>query len=82
MSLEREHEYFEEHRTEWVKHHLGKFALIRGDELQGTFDTADSAYGAGIHAWGNVPFLIKQILTEDRVEQSPSLMYGLLHAHS
>ena len=78
--LERELEHFEAHRAEWLVHHEGKFALIRGDQLQGVYDTADAAYEAGVDQWGNVPFLVKQILPEDLVEQSPALVYGLLHA--
>ena len=82
MALEKELDYFERHRLEWLEHQGGKFALIRGEKLDGIYDTAEAAYEAGIRLWGNVPFLIKQILREDPIEQSPALMYGLLHAHS
>lgn len=82
MVLETELEYFEQHREEWVKHHVGKFALVRMDNLHDVYDTPEAAYEAGVELWGNVPFLIKQILPEDPIEQAPALVYGLLHAHS
>lgn len=81
MALETEIKYFEAHRTEWLKHHADKFALIRGDALAGVFDSNESAYAAGVGQWGNVAFLVKQILPEDLIEQSPAFVYGLLNAN-
>ena len=82
VALETEIHYFEQHRVEWVKHHREKFALVKGETLHGIYDTADNAYEAGVEAWGNVPFLIKQILPEDPIEQVPALVHGLIHAYS
>lgn len=65
--LETEVAYFERHRKEWLKHHEGKFALIRGEFLESTYDSEGNAYEAGVALWGNVPFLIKEILPVDRV---------------
>jgi hypothetical protein len=81
MSLETELAFFEAHRVEWIEHHEGKFALIRHEVLHGVCDTYEAAYAAGVQEWGNVPFLVKQILREDLVEESPALVYGLLNAH-
>ena len=82
MALETELKYFEAHRAAWVQHHEGKFALIKGEHLQGVYDTDAAAFEAGVDAWGNVSFLIKEIRGEDRVEQTPALVYGLLHART
>ena len=65
--LETEVAYFEQHREEWLKVHLGKFALIRGEQLESVYDSDGNAYEAGAALWGNVPFLIKEILPVDRV---------------
>jgi len=81
VALETELRFFESHRLEWVDHHLGKFALVKGERLQGVYDTNQAAYEAGVELWGNVAFLIKQILPEDPIEQAPALVYGLLNAH-
>lgn len=81
MVLEIESQFFERHRVEWLEHHQGKFALIRGEHAEGFFDTAETAYEAGVGVWGNQPFLIKQVLPEDPIEQLPALVYGLVYAN-
>ena len=43
----------------------GKFVLIRGEEIVGVFDTQMDAVSAGYGKFGNVPFLVKQILKVD-----------------
>ena len=79
--LETELAYFEAHRSEWLQHHEGKFALIRGENLAGVFDSWENAYESGVRKWGNVAFLVKQILPRDPVETVPALTYGLINAH-
>ena len=60
----------------------GKFALFKGDDFAGTFDTSNAAYAEGVKRYGNVPFLIKQIRPVEVVEQFPSLVLGLMYARS
>ena len=81
MALEKELQVFEAKKADWLKHHEGKYTLVRGEEVAGFFDTAEAAYVEGVRKWGNMPFLVKQVLCEEVVEQSPALMCGLLHAH-
>lgn len=80
LALQKELEYFNAHRNEWLKHYEGKFALVKDGQLAGTFDTPPDAYEEGIKRFGNTPFLIKQVLKEERVEQIPALNLGILHA--
>ena len=80
MALETELAYFEASRAEWVKTHEGKYALVHGEKLAGVYDTADAAYEVGVGAWGNIPFLVKQIFLQDPLEQAPALVHGLIHA--
>ncbi|MCH8851158.1 MAG: hypothetical protein IID41_00735 [Planctomycetes bacterium] len=79
--LQTELRHFDAHRKEWTEHHQGKFALIKGEDMAGVFDSWDNAYEAGVSTWGNVAFLVKQILPEDPVESAPALTYGLINAH-
>ncbi len=79
--LETELAFFELHRAQWVRVHPGKYALIKGEQLEGMYDSSGNAYTEGVKRWGNVPFLIKEVLPEDRVEQSPALTHGLINAH-
>lgn len=82
MELKEEQAFFNANRAKWLAEHKGKFALIKGSTLIGTFDTPENAYVAGVQKFGNVPFLIKQILEEEPVVHLPALTLGLLRAHS
>lgn len=44
----------------------GKFALIKGRELVGTFETRSDAIKEGYEKFGNVPFLVKQVVELER----------------
>ena len=82
MELQKELDFFQANRPKWLQEYKGKFALIKGTELIGTFDTAENAYVAGVERFGNVPFLIKQVLEEEPVGHIPALTLGLVRAHS
>ena len=58
---------FEEHRAEWLEHHKGKVALVKGETIEGFYGSAQDAYHRGVNLWGDVPFLIKDVLPEDPV---------------
>ena len=78
--LDTEIKYFEEHREELLKRALGKFALIKGTECIGVFDTVDNAYEEGARRFAGEPFLIQQILPEDPIAENPAFYTGLLYA--
>ena len=80
MALETELKYFNDHREKWLVDHKGKYALVKGQELVGTFDTAENAYVEGVRRFGNTAFLVKQILDEEPVVHVPALTLGLLSA--
>ena len=81
MALEEELAYFEAHRQELLQHHEGAFALVKGEELIGTFTTFAEAFDAGIARFGNVSFLIKPITAAESLAQAPALYTGVLSAH-
>lgn len=45
----------------------GKFAVISGDTILGTYDSFEEAVKAGYGSFGLTPFLVKQILSVDEV---------------
>lgn len=63
--LEIELRYFNAHRTELVHDALGKFALIKGEQLIGIFDSDTIAIRHGYATLGNVPFLVKKVTEVD-----------------
>lgn len=75
-SLDIELACFNKHREEWFKHHAGKFALIKEDTIHNFYDTRNRAYEMGCLLWGLVPFLIKEVLLEDRVIFMPDRIKG------
>ena len=77
MVLDKEIAYFEREREHLVEHHEGKYALVFNEELVGVWDTSESAYVYGIRRLGDVSFLIKHVLKEDRVEEVPLLFVGV-----
>jgi len=63
--LDTELRYFNEHRSNLLRDAAGKFALVKGQELIGVFDSENAAIRHGYEALGNVPFLVKQITEVD-----------------
>ena len=43
----------------------GKFVLVYGEDILGTFDSQMDAVARGYLELGNVPFLVKQVLRVD-----------------
>jgi hypothetical protein len=58
--LAREDAAFERERERLVRDHLGKFALVRFDEVGGVFDTFDEATAEGHRrfGWGRMIFCL------------------------
>ena len=66
MALEKELATYKNHIDE-LKPEAGRFVLIHGDEVVGTFSAYDDALKAGYTKFGLDPFLVKQI---EAVEQA------------
>lgn len=81
MELKVELQFYRDNLDEWLAHHAGKYVLIKEQELGGFFDSAESAFSEGAVRWGNTPFLVRKVAAEEEVEQSPALMFGLIHAN-
>lgn len=68
MVLERELSAFNARRSERVAAgHTGQWVAMHGEELLGFYPGMDSAYQAGLEAWGNAVFLIKQVRARDEI---------------
>src|SRR2546427_6354283 len=59
MALDKELAFFEKVKADLLKNHAGKFALIKGDEFIGAFDSPDNAFAEGVKRFGKDIFLIK-----------------------
>lgn len=63
--LQEELAFFERQRLDLLARAPGKYALIKGSEVIGIFDTEIEAARAGYRQIGNEPFLIKHIVEAD-----------------
>ncbi len=60
--LEKELKIFEQKLPELYKTEMGKFVLIKDDQLIGTFAAVVDALKSGYEKFRDQPFFIKQIL--------------------
>lgn len=73
--LQKELNYFNEHRHEWLKTYENQFAIIKDERLIGTYTAEAEAYKAGLEKIGNQPFLIKQVVKEDKEISYPAFAF-------
>jgi hypothetical protein len=66
MVLETERKTFESNLKTLLQDE-GKFVVIHGEKIIGTFDTFDDALKVGYMTAGLQPFLVKQILRKEPV---------------
>ncbi|HXE30713.1 MAG TPA: hypothetical protein VN515_02805 [Terriglobales bacterium] len=78
MALDTELATFERMKTALLENHTGKFALIRGQEFIGAFDSAENAYKEGIRRFGRSEFLVRLISPTPEVYSNPALHLGLI----
>lgn len=79
MPLERETKYYAAQHEKLLQHSEGKYVLIIGEELLGSFDTAEKAYEKGVQLRGDVPMLVRQVVRDEPTETSPAMVLGLIH---
>ncbi len=65
MTLDREMQTYERNRGRLLVSDPGRFVVISGEELLGTYATCREAAAAGYKEVGLGPFLIKQVLEEE-----------------
>jgi hypothetical protein len=80
MALEKEIATYTRMKADLLKSHEGKFVLIHGEEFCGAYDTAENAYVEGVKRFGQEPFLVKKVTTQEEVYRNQALSLGLIHA--
>lgn len=80
--LDKELAFFNENKGEWVKIYPDKYALVKGRELIGAFDTAEAALAEGAKRFGSTAFLVRRVNQTEENVFIPTLSLGLLHAHT
>lgn len=67
MVLTRELAAYEREKTRLLAEALGKFVLIKGDDVIGVYDTEAAAIIEGWRRYGGAPILTKQIVDIDPI---------------
>ena len=73
--LDAELKTYKQHRDHLLGTAEGKFVLIRNDRVVGVYDSKMDAIADGYRQFGNVPFLVKQIV---RIEVPQNFISNLL----
>lgn len=71
MTLELEKRAYEALEGDLLASHEGEFALIKGEELVGTFPDKGTAYAEGLDRFGRQPFLVREIKRDRTINLSP-----------
>lgn len=77
VSLEKELRTYESNRERLIGASNGKFVLIRGSEVEDVFDSQLDAIRRGYERFGNVPFLVKQILEVESPQSFTSTLIAV-----
>jgi hypothetical protein len=80
MPLEQELNYFQANKADLLAHHAGKFALVHGQALVGTYTSFNEAFEEGVKQFGTEPFLVQHISDQPDQIQYPALIVGRLSA--
>lgn len=67
-SFEAELKTYDVHLAELLADDEGRYTLIRGEAILGTYDTYKDALQAGYEKCGLDPFLVKRIQAVDQVQ--------------
>lgn len=75
--LETELKTYDQHRDHLLGTAEGKFVLIRNDRMIGVYDSKMDAIALGYQQFGNVPFLVKQIVKVETPQNFTSNLLGV-----
>jgi len=75
--LREELETYQANKTDLIGKSKGKFVLVKDDEIIDVFDTKVDAIRQGYERFGNVPFLVKQVLEVETPQNFISNLLGI-----
>ena len=68
---------FEQNRDHLLGTAEGKFVLIHSNQVVGVYDSKMDAISAGYQQFGNVPFLVKQVVKVEAPQNFTSNLLGV-----
>lgn len=73
-SLNREQAVYEANLSGWLPDHEGEYVLIKGDNIDGFYESRDEALSAGYARFGIGPLFVKQIWPSEPVNHIPNAL--------
>ncbi len=77
QALETELKTYEQQRDHLLATAEGRFVLIRDESIVGVYESKMDAIAQGYNQFGNVPFLVKQILKIEIPQNFVSNLLGV-----
>jgi hypothetical protein len=78
--LEQERKFYAENLAEWLKLYPGKFVVVKGRELVGTFDTIEEAITEAARRFALDSVLVRRVQDQEETVSVPALTLGILRA--
>ncbi len=75
--LRRELQTYDRNRDQLLGKAEGKFVLIRDDQIVGIYESKMDAIAQGYRQFGNVPFLVKQVVKIETPQNFVSNLLGI-----
>jgi hypothetical protein len=75
--LATELQTYQQHREQLLGTAEGKFVLIHGEQIVGVYVSQMDAIADGYRRFGNVPFLVKQIVKIETTQHFVSNLLGV-----
>jgi hypothetical protein len=73
-SLNREQAVYEANLSRWLSDHEGEYVLIKGDKVDGFYESRDEALTAGYSRFGIGPLFVKQVSPSEPVDHIPNAL--------
>jgi hypothetical protein len=80
-ALDEELRTYAQQEEELKRTASGKFVVIKGTEIVGTFDSAEAALTEGTRRFGLEPYLVRRVGEPIEQLNIPALTLGLIGAH-
>lgn len=75
--LAEEISYYEANKDNFIRDHLNRYLLIKGQELIASYETEGAAIGEGVRRFGTEPFLVRLSGEDTPVFSVPALTLGI-----
>lgn len=70
--MNREQAVYEANLAQWLSDYEGEYILIKGNEVDGFYESRDDAFSAGYLRFGIGPLFVKRISPSEVIDHIPN----------